>query len=1481
MSKINAVRIINLNYNNNAICISDETFQLGGQSTLFSLRNGGGKSVLVQMMTAPFVHKAYRKTKDRPFESYFTTAKPTFLLVEWALEHGAGYCLTGMMVRKSQISEEQSSEPLEIVNFISEYTGRCEQDIYHLPVVEKTKKEVVLKSFPVCRQLFESYKREAPGKFFCYDMNNSSQSRQYFDKLEEYGIYYKEWENIIKKINLKESGLSELFIDCKNEKDLVAEWFLPAVESKLNREGNRMKEFQNIIGKYVVMYKDNKSKIERRDTILQFKEDMTAVEEKGLQYQEKELFLQKQENKIAGFRKELHRLEELVQKCLQDTEARKQECEAKLARLMYEKLSGEVHQLLKELRNRSSNRDMLGFERDALEEEVERIEHQIHLFECAARQEAVDECRKEQQYLMESIAVKKQDEKELEPERQRLGSALKQYYVQLLKENQKKEEETQTEQDGLQERHLTQEKKEQELSKVLEQLLVALAECRVNAGLFAQKEEAFNEAFGEQLVRNIVGDYEPGYLEIRREEYTKQQEELSRRSRSHAKRQNEVEEQKKGCERSVEDKRQEKTEQEILWKEYAREGSELDAQVEERRRILRYLELPEENFWQKERMLAAADRKLSELDRHRSALEQELFLLQKECRQLTSGELLELPEEFKELLKELELHPVSGRSWLEKNGRSVEENQKLIRQQPFLPYALILPKNELKKLGQQEKTVYTSFPVPLIERESLENVLMERPSSILQFSGISFYLWFNENLLDEDALRILVMQKEAEIQKKKEQADRRKAEYEDYLEKRNSLIRQSVTKEKLEQNNMLQMECKNRCQELELNLQQLQEERRALEQEEKELVQTIQKEKQMQERLSLKIAEFDRLCTAYEAYRELRKREEHLLKEQKRTVEEKERTVQLRLALEEKIKTLDVMLFEYRKRANELLECLAKYESYADVMQQKPDATGANADGKKPDAVIEADVEQMEARYVAITARMSAQLQELEQRLLKQQKQTQKAVGELKRLQQKYGLSDNAWAATVFQEKECRHQEILCEDRKKKLELKKNAWNEEDKQIGILESGIKEKKKGILERCGREEPLPESEIYTVDFAAAKNKLEYQQRELAKEAKKTEKQWNALKSQLDAFSEYSDFFVKEELVWEEDFSQMEEEELRRFSGILRRDYRQGMEEQKKDKNRLELLLNALLRQEKYQEEYYRKPLEAMLSVTGSAALLLEQLHTTVQSYDSQMEKLAVDIGLVEQEKERLKGLLEDYTKEVHQNLAQIDSNSTITIREKPIKMLRLLLPDWEENEGIYRQRLDDFLSELTRTGVEIYEKNENAADYFGSRVTTKNLYDSVAGLGNIQIRLYKIEEQREYPITWAEVAKNSGGEGFLSAFVVLASLLHYMRRDTTDIFADKNEGKVLVMDNPFAQTNAAHLLKPLMDMAKKMNTQLICLSGLGGDSIYGRFDNIYVLNLVSASLRNGTMYLRGEHKRGPEEETMVASHVEVLEQMTLF
>lgn len=441
-------------------------------------------------------------------------------------------------------------------------------------------------------------------------------------------------------------------------------------------------------------------------------------------------------------------------------------------------------------------------------------------------------------------------------------------------------------------------------------------------------------------------------------------------------------------------------------------------------------------------------------------------------------------------------------------------------------------------------------------------------------------------------------------------------------------------------------------------------------------------------------------------------------------------------------------------------------------------------------------------------------------------------------------------------------------------------WNDADKKAAVAQSKISELTKRIHSVCGMEKPLPKDEIQGQDFQARKNQLLYEKKEEKKQEEFLSGKLRSYEENLTALSEYNELIPVAAEDHEPVSENLSAEELRNCRGILIRDYNQKMKETRQKKEELVRTLNKIVRMESFQDDFYRKPLEQMLELSDDAVRVLTQLKTTVQSYDSLMEKLEVDISVVEREKERITELLEDYVREIHSNLGKIDHNSTITIRERNIKMLKIQLPDWEENAGLYRLRLEDFIDKITMEGVELFEKNENAQEFFGSGITTRNLYDQVVGIGNVQIHLYKIEAQREYPITWKEVSRNSGGEGFLSAFVILSSLLYYMRRDDTDIFADKNEGKVLIMDNPFAQTNASHLLIPLMDMAKKSNTQLICLTGLGGESIYNRFDNIYVLNLIAASLRGGTQYLKAEHKRGKEPDELVTARIEVGDQMEL-
>lgn len=133
-----------------------------------------------------------------------------------------------------------------------------------------------------------------------------------------------------------------------------------------------------------------------------------------------------------------------------------------------------------------------------------------------------------------------------------------------------------------------------------------------------------------------------------------------------------------------------------------------------------------------------------------------------------------------------------------------------------------------------------------------------------------------------------------------------------------------------------------------------------------------------------------------------------------------------------------------------------------------------------------------------------------------------------------------------------------------------------------------------------------------------------------------------------------------------------EELRNLKGILIRDYNQKIREARQKKEQIVQLLNRVIRMESFQDDFYRKPLEQMLELVDDAQRVLMQLKTTVQSFDSLMQKLEVDISVVEREKERIVELMEDYIQEIHNNLGKIDHNSTITIRDRNIKMLKIQL-----------------------------------------------------------------------------------------------------------------------------------------------------------------------------------------------------------------
>lgn len=1539
MSKINAVRFINLNYNNNAMKINDECMQFNGKSTLLSLRNGGGKTVLVQMMTAPFVHRGKQKTKDRPFESYFTTAKPSFILVEWLLDGGTGYVLTGLMVRKNQEISEEKTDALEMMAIISEYKEPCMQDIHHLPVVEQNEKTMKLKSYNSCRKLFEDYKKDKKISFFCYDMSSPAQSRQYFYKLMEYQINYKEWETIIRKVNVKESGLSELFSDCRTEKELVEKWFLEAVESKLNKEENKVKNFQEILEKYAGKYKNIKEQLRRRDAIQKFKEAAEEIQINAEDFLVKEGEKAEQEKVIAAFIARLNVLYEEAEIERERQEEGRKKLQEELEFLKYEQLSCEFHEKNREKRNHASNREMIDLEKESLLRKQEKIQKKVHVFLCAKQQEMVNEDKQEWEIRKEKAAISRTKEENLEPERNRIGGQLSGYYEYRLSDNKEKQEaikkqKLQIRKDISQQKDILNEYREK-TKKITE----SKGSFRSLVRGYDNIEIKYNSNYKENLSRNILGVYEAGMLDIKQEMYDKEQKKSIQENKEQKEKSENTTEEIHRTERAIEEKREKYFQKDSDIKQAEKEKKGYEQELEERKDILKYLELPEEKLFAREEILHKAKIKMQELSSRRRTLEKKEDALQKEYKLLVSGRVMELPDNLKEEFEKLDVPVVYGMEWLKKNGFTEKKNKEIVSKNPFLPYALILTRQELKKLAEGNGETYTSFPVPIIERENLESIKLDRTQSFVKMQDIHFYILFNENLLDEEKMEIMIEQKKKDIAEIRETIQICKNEYEDYFHRFDVIKRQAVTKENWDKIQRKLQKLEKEKEDIFQNIQQARDTMQSLKKNFEILQKTLRELEKKIESQAARQRAFKELRTAYAEYEENNKKLQEYEREEERLENRQHLTEEKISQLEENYRELSGQENNLFREEENLQKSSQKFAAYKEINRKEnisklsdtESISGVDNTSVKKDIseinqnlnttlnvkdvpnikdvsgienfngntilgvdftlgtdnnsgvkiiLSEEEVLKLEARYEAVTADISQELKELELEEEKALTRYHKSSGELRELCQKYNLKNSEWQNIIYDKREQLHQEAELEDYDKKIERKANLLNEEDKKIGILNSQLEGILKQIVSECGKGNPLEEEKISQKDLESAKNQTKYQLSELERKIAFSEKAIQKYRENLTALSEYNNFSADEEIHFEQDFKKMSEKELRDFKGMLIRDYNDIIRCVQKCRETLAQTLNKIARQEAFQDASYKTPLENMIKVCDDAAKVLRQLNITLESYDSLMKQLEVDISLVETEKKNVTELLEDYVQNIHKNLEKIGRNSTIKIREKSIKMLKVIVPVWEDNEKLYSLRLSDLVDEITEEGIRLFENNENAQEYIGRKVTSKNLYDTVVGTGNVQIQLYKIEEQREQQISWKQVAKNSGGEGFLSAFVILSSLLDYMRKDDSDIFMDKNEGKVLLMDNPFAQTNAEHLLKPLMNLADKTNTQLICLTGLGGESIYNRFDNIYVLNLIEAHLRNGIQYLRPEHKKGEEVkvETILPTHIEVEEML---
>ena len=1399
MSRMNRIRIVNLVYNHGSNMIGDITMDMDAKDTLIELQNGGGKSVLIQAITATLVQKKkFRDTKTRKFEELFSNGHgPTFIMVEWELDDHAGYMINGMMIKKNM--DSNNTNPLLMTGFIGEYKYPCDYDIASLPIIETVNGRNTMKGYDSCKRVFESFKKRYPGLFTHYDMN-SEQGKQYFKRLATFGVNHLEWENIVHRINEDESGVAELFSDCPTVRKMVEKWFLNLIEEKLNTNMDKMDNFRVLIETYILECIKNKESLKRKEQFDLFETKSETIRKAAVERDSVDENLKEKQYEIAAYMESLSGMQSSIQNSISEKNDQHTECEEEIRANTYGKYSAEYYEHLN-LKNEAEE-DMQELEEKlaGAERQKEKWTHEKHLLEASEQQSRFDERNAEYEHAYQKLLVSEKKEEELQPEREKLGYLIKQAYA---SEEKSCMEEIQKTDDELREKETAKDidkKHAEETQNAIRYNAAEIGSLNTKMDAFESDKKAFESRWNVAL---------NGADSIKKESANN-----SKRIDEQEKARTNTEENLAETKKRLDDLRgfvNTLDKEEVIVShnlETAKSTQKkYDRELEYRKDVLKYLDLPESALFNTAKIMAVSDSKIDSISDQIVKQTSDLESLMKEQKKLETG-AIDIDDDLKDVMNSLGIDILYGVDWLRNNGNSEEENRSLIKQNPYIPYALIMSKKEFDAL-QSVRSVYTSSPVPVVIRENL--------NAAASVDGIDFFMMFNENLLDPEKLDEMKAEIDRKIKKTRELKAIKENERNGYAERKANVHAQEVT-ETMYHGIIDSIErAENELKDIEKKRIATREEKAEKEKKIKELENELKIAGKNIDTLYEKKKELENLASNHEKYLINRERladEEKKEKELKKIIDDLEKRIQL---TDIAIRDLEGTRKDLEHKLQDIQSQASEYQIYMNEAEMEDGMT----------------LEGMLARYKAIN-NTSKDMAELKENLKKADGMRNQEEKKLKSLMKRYNLHDGEWLSVRYSDDQMERAELLIKEFEREWNDTKNDISECKSRISWIEANIVNVEKE-MKKIGYDEPMVEEELVIIDFDGRNKEIENELKDIERQIREFEHRQNFIENSLMALSEYGSFETNADVCVKID--NFKNEEFKKYTERLKAEYQKLFNLLNEKTSDFKDLMEAMMKVPEFADNLFKKPLERMKENPDNA---VKSLEATLERHSQILRAVETDIQSIEKERDNILETMMTYLYDVHKEMSLIDKCSTIPVHDKNVKMLQIKLDSWEEFENIYRQRLKDRIMSLANECMDNEMDETEIHTMLGKIVTLKQLFDETIGIDNIDIKVYKIEEKTELLLSWNEAFKISGGEMVLTSFVVLSCLLYYMRRDNSNFSRSRADSKVVIMDNPYAKCSAKHLLDPLMEMAKKTNTQIISFTGHGSEDILHNFDNMCML-----------------------------------------
>jgi chromosome segregation ATPase len=1441
MPRINRIRVSNIKYDHDKKQMPDVMLNLDGLNSIFLLANGGGKSLLIQLALQTILPNA-KMGKRRIADLLESDNYTGHVVVEWLLDQEGEeehYLCTGFA-----FTEGYKDQRLRYYNYLFDYNEDANFTIEDLPLIKQG--DMFKRERPISYQELKDWVR-----------NNEDKRIQLFERIKDYQSYLRryrilpeEWENI-RDTNASEGGVDQFFAKSKTAEQLVDNLLIPSVENMLFQNKKQKKELLNAFS-------------EHRSMLLEIPKIEANIKDFKVISNQAERVMVKVRN-LRKFSEELERRNLDLVNLAKTFEKHIEEAEEKLVELdkSKEKLKEEELDLQWKEKSYKAFRKKLEYQaalKTKAKAEDELREKQENLEQVQQKEREVKALHK-----FKKVQRNRQDKKRYEYELESLDKKAPELRKELKAVKRKLALAWQEKDNDLKERKVKEDEKIKDIETEISDLSNKVKDLGVKQNSLQEERAkviAWFDAYEEtrEDLKNYLTEWElfdPEKTLKEKEERIDYYQQARKDSQVKLKK---IKEQEKELEEEIVNLHSEESatrgkldnikEKLLAFKEAKQEVQGL---------LMKEGKYSDDLLVKKEDVLLKVNNLLKKAREKRVSLQAELANLEEKWAlfadrdyYLPHHELLRI----KNILEKRNIFTVLGSEWLANQQLSIKEKEAYLRNQPLLPYSILVEENQLDAventlryrddisqdipllfLVKNAKSLATDYKEEQFLTLEPEQLLIYQPDSTKVFSSQKAFNEFKDDLEDK--------------------IERRKENLRNYREREEILINLKGRVEEFYRHYNLEkvQELKETREKLERKIETLKSRLDSTQQEKEELGNN---KEEIERRINNYLTEERKLERVVDRLQELVKDYRLLEAKQK----EKEEFNEEITAIKNEVTKLESKREELREDKSEVRQRLNESNRALEVHQEEYQRY--ELEDIQPAMNIEKSYSELKSESESIESNLNdkqgerATLQEL---ITKFNEALQTAKKEIA----KTGISED-WL--LVNQREVTEEELEMakqnrEDTAKEFELKKEDLNQASNKVETIAGILQSYQEDIKEEFGKEAYFDYSEATHQDeYQNIKYKLE----ELAKKVQE-------LEAEIDQTAEWKrdnqegldtlEYRLKDKLesLWPEGKC-LTKEEWNNYDSKPKRILRRWLEKQEEVKQKREKQKRVVDNQFKdYLRElkatknpkvkqFIRKVQQIMERgriydydyVETQFIRILEGLEEYQKNYQHQLAEREKDM-------EHLTNLCLRRARTIYDSVMELPKNSRVDLYDRQIQVIKMewhILAEEKAKEAIYKY-LEQVLADL-KEWKKAGKDDDEIDNRMGELLRTRNLINIIAPINDCRVRVYKPrkesivrQSQLDYS-EWNEVARWSGGEEYSIYITMFMIMISHIRQQ---IGGQGTVWKAILADNPFGKASSPHILETVFEVARSNKIQLICFTAHRQENILKEFPVVYSLQLRNA------------------------------------